>query len=177
MPAFATALLARIEAALRSGLDGRGWRWPPVHGDVRVDAPAAPAPPFAYPVAGAILLPFGPGVDPLSGREVQMDGLLLGAPAGSPVRAPAAATVRAVRDGPALGAEVVLAIAGRARVEVDLLGVDGVRVRAGESVRRGQVLGRVPAVGPRSVAHLVLEVRVGGIPVDPLSPLFFGAQA
>lgn len=176
-PARAAALIERLDGLLRRGLDGQGWRWPPLSGGVRVQPPPPSTPPMRYPVAGAILMPFGPGTDPLTGHKVQMDGLLLGAVAGASVRSPVAGRVEAVRDGPAVGQEVVLEVAGRSRLWVDLLGVDAPTVRAGENVARGQVLGRVPAVGPRTVPHLVVEVRVGGIPVDPLSPLFFGARA
>lgn len=176
-PARVAGLIERAEGLLRRGLDGRGWRWPPLSGGARVEEPPPPAPPMRYPVAGAILMPFGPGTDPLTGRKVQMDGLLLGAVAGAPVRAPVAGRVEAVRDGPAVGQEIVLEVAGRSRLRVDLVGVDAPAVRAGERVTRGQVLGRVAAVGPRTVPHVVVEVRVGGIPVDPLSPLFFGARA
>lgn len=170
------AIVERVEKLVRGGLDGSGWRWPPLSGGARVEPPPPVTPPLRYPVAGAILMPFGPGIDPLSGQKIQMDGLLLGTVANAPVRAPAAATVTSVRDGGAVGREIVLAIAGPSRVEVDLVGVDGVRVKAGDKVESGQVLGHVPSVGPRTVPHLVVEVRVGGIPVDPLSPLFFGAQ-
>lgn len=175
VPRPVQGIVARVEAFVRGGLDGQGWRWPPLSGGVRVEPPPPATPPLRYPVAGAILMPFGPGVDPLTGRKVQMDGLLLGAVAGAPVRSPAAATVRAVRDGPAVGEEVVLAVAGRPRLEVDLMGVTAVAVRAGMHVSAGQRLGQVPAMGPGTAPHMVVEVRVGGIAVDPLSPLYFGA--
>jgi murein DD-endopeptidase MepM/ murein hydrolase activator NlpD len=167
----------RLERLVRGGLDGKGWHWPPIGGGIALRPPPPPTPPMRYPVAGAILMPFGPGVDPLTGRRVQMDGLLLGALAGAPVRAPAAGRVVAVRAGPAVGEEVVLAPAGRGDVEIDLVGVAAPRVRAGDTVRRGEVVGAVPTYGPRTAAHLVLEIRVGGIPVDPLSPMFLGPPA
>jgi murein DD-endopeptidase MepM/ murein hydrolase activator NlpD len=176
-PRGAADLIGRVEGLLRGGLDGRGWRWPPLSGGTRVEPPPAPTPPLRFPVAGAVLMPFGPGIDPLTGQKAQMDGLLLGAVAGAPVRAPADAIVRAVREGPAVGQEIVLEVAGRFRLEVDLLGVAAPTVHAGERVAQGAVLGRVPSVGPRTVPHLVVEVRVGGIAVDPLSPLYFGSQA
>jgi murein DD-endopeptidase MepM/ murein hydrolase activator NlpD len=176
-PPRVLAWLRALQAFARAGLDGHGWRWPPVSGGSMVRTPPAPSPPMRYPVSGAILQPFGTGVDPLTGRQARMDGLLLGAVAGAAVVAPADGRIVAVRDGPPVGAEVEIAVAGRQGVTVSLLGVGDVAVRPGETVRRGQTLGRVPAAGPGGVAHLVMEVRVGGVPVDPLSPLFLGPPA
>jgi murein DD-endopeptidase MepM/ murein hydrolase activator NlpD len=177
-PRGVSGLIKRAEGLVHGGLDGKGWHWPPLSGGSQVEPPPPVKPPLAYPVAGAILMPFGPGTDPLTGQKVQMDGLLLGAVANAPVRAPAAASVKSVREGGAVGSEIVLMVSGHhSHLEIDLVGVDSVTVKAGDSVERGQVLGQVPAVGPRTVPHLVVEVRVGGIAVDPLSPLYFGAQA
>jgi septal ring factor EnvC (AmiA/AmiB activator) len=132
---------------------------------------------MAYPVSGLLLLPYGGGLDPVTHRQVRLDGILLGAPAGSPVRSPCDAQVKAVRSGPPVGQEVVLQPLGRPQVQVHLVGVAGVKVRVGQRVRKGQTLGQVPAVGPRLVPHLFLEVTVHGVAVDPLSPLFLGPPA
>lgn len=173
-PASLGPLVDRAAAFIHGGIDGRGWRWPPLDGGTRLRPEPPATPPMRYPVTGALLMPFGSGVDPLTHRPTRMDGILLGALAGAPVVAPATGRVTAVKDGPPVGQEVDVAVAGRTDVVVALLGVDGVTVRAGQSVSRGERVGRVPAVGPGSTPHVVMEVRVSGIPVDPLSPLFLG---
>lgn len=176
-PGPARRFIAAIEGAVRGGLDGNGWRWPPLSGGMQVKTLPPKTPPLRYPVSGAILMPFGSGTDPLTGKKVQMDGLLLAAVAGATVRAPAAGRIDVVRDGPAVGEEIVVAVSGRKDIRVAILGVGNPRVRVGQTVGQGQPLGVVPAVGPNTTAHIVLEVLVGGIPVDPLSPLFLGPPA
>lgn len=168
------AALSRVEIFLRDGIDGRGWRFPPVDGGMRVRVPRVALPPMTYPVAGVLLVPFGGGRDPVTGKQVASDGIILGAQAGSPVRAPCAGTIVGVRSGPPVGDEILVRPNQRPEVTVSLLGVANVRVHAGESVERGAVLGVVPSVGPRGVPSVVMEVHIRGIAVDPLSPLFLG---
>ena len=166
--------VSRLENFLRGGLGGHGWHWPPVHGGMRVRVPKAQFTPMSYPVAGVLLVPFGGGRDPVSGRYVASDGIVLGAEAGAPVVAPCTGTVAAVLAGPPVGEEVEIRPSSRATVTVDLLGVENVRVHAGQTVMRGEAVGAVPTLGPREVPTIIMEVRIRGIAVDPLSPLFLG---
>lgn len=168
------AALSRVEGFLRGGLDGRGWHWPPADGGMRVRESGLTAPPMTYPVAGVLLVPFGGGRDPVTGKQVASDGIVLGAQSGSPVQAPCSGTVTAIRSGPPVGEEILLRPDQRPEVSVSLLGVAQVRVHVGQSVERGAVLGTVASVGPREVPSVVMEVRIRGIAVDPLSPLFLG---
>src|SRR5207244_3093516 len=55
------------------------------------------------PVPGSIVGRFGPGHDPRSDLDFTRDGVLLRAPAGEPVKAVAAGTVRAIDTLPGLG--------------------------------------------------------------------------
>lgn len=168
------AAVNRAETFVRGGLDGHGWHWPPADGGMRVRTPQAQTPPMSYPVAGVLLVPFGGGMDPVTGKNVASDGIVLAARAGSTVRAPCSGTVTAVRAGPPVGQEIIIRPSSRPDVTVTLLGVDRVQVRPGQSVNRSEAVGVVAATGPRELPSLVMEVRIRGIAVDPLSPLFLG---
>jgi murein DD-endopeptidase MepM/ murein hydrolase activator NlpD len=117
------------------------------------------------PVAGHVTSGFGMRTDPFTGALREHDGLDVGAPEGAAIRATADGVVRSA--GPRGGY-------GNA-VEVDhgnglttLYGhASELLVRAGDTVRAGQEIGRVGSSGRSTGAHLHFEVRVGGRPVDP----------
>lgn len=138
--------------------------------------PAAPGPvPVAptsssprssvLPVAGHVTSGFGLRTDPFTGTLQEHDGLDVGAPEGTAIRATADGVVRSA--GPRGGY-------GNA-VEVDhgnglttLYGhASELLVSPGDTVRAGQEIARVGSSGRSTGAHLHFEVRVGGRPVDP----------
>lgn len=106
---------------------------------------------------------------------------------GVPVLAAAAGTVRAVRDGMddvsvretgvegldgrLAGNSVVLVHAGGVETQYSHLRKGSVRVRPGDAVRAGQVLGLVGLSGRTEFPHLEFSVRVDGRPVDPFKGL------
>ena len=47
-----------------------------------------------------------------------------------------------------------------------------INVKVGEYVHKGQIIGTVGATGRTTGSHLHYEVRVSGIPVDPLDFFF-----
>lgn len=120
---------------------------------------------LALPVAGRITSGYGQRQDPLSGEESHHAGLDVGAPEGTPIRAPAAGVV--LSAGPRGGY-------GNA-VEVDhgngLVTLYGhaaeVLVSKGEFIQPGQEIATVGSSGRSTGPHLHFEVRVGGTPVDP----------
>jgi murein DD-endopeptidase MepM/ murein hydrolase activator NlpD len=135
-------------------------------------APAAMAPgssPAALasvlPVAGRVTSGFGLRTDPFTGVRREHDGLDVGAPEGTAIRATADGVVRSA--GPRGGY-------GNA-VEVDhgnglttLYGhASELLVSSGDTVRAGQEIARVGSSGRSTGPHLHFEVRVGGRAVDP----------
>jgi len=119
----------------------------------------------ALPVAGHLTSGFGVRTDPFTGVLRHHDGVDLGAPEGSAIRASADGVV--LSAGPRGGY-------GNA-VEVDhgnglttLYGhASQVLVEAGQTVKAGQEIARVGSTGRSTGPHLHFEVRMGGRPVDP----------
>jgi len=140
---------------------------PPVAAPLPATSAAGRPPPPAglLPVAGHVTSPFGLRRDPFSGEVREHDGVDLGAPAGSPIRATADGIVRSAgpRGGYGFAVEVdhgngLTTLYGHAS---ELL------VSAGDVVRAGQEIARVGSTGRSTGPHLHFEVRIGGRPVDP----------
>ncbi len=133
------------------------------------EPPAAPAeappangtPRFLRPVAGEVVLGFGP-----DGSGQTNDGINIAAPAGTPVRAAAAGTViYAGNELPAFGNLVLVRHEGgwvTAYGHLDTIGV-----QRGASIAQGQTIGTVGQTGSAKRPQLHFEVRQGSKPVDP----------
>lgn len=119
--------------------------------------------PLANPTITSL---FGPRVHPILETLRNHDGLDFGAAAGTPVRAAAAGTVvsASVRGG--YGNATILDHGGGLATlyahQSELAVIPGQRVAAGE------VIGTVGSTGLSTGPHLHFEVRVRGLPVDPL---------
>lgn len=119
-------------------------------GDTRT---AASATRFALPADGSIIRTYQKGKN---------DGIDIGSPAGSPVRAAADGTVAAVTEDTEQTPIIVIRHAdGLLTVYA---GVDGIAVRKGDKVSRGQTIAKIKAGNP---SFLHFEVRKG---VDSLDP-------
>lgn len=92
-------------------------------------------------------------------------GIDLAAPAGSPVHAAAAGTVQVLLSSTGYGLHVVERTSGGAVIIYGHL--EAALVVDGQSVAAGQEIGLVGSSGNATGPHLHLEVRVGGVPVDP----------
>lgn len=163
------AALATAQSWVEEGADWLG----PVTGLWEEESPDTPQ----MPVEGSLLWEFGwlpPGVS-----EEFHEGIDLLAPAGTPVVAILDGTVIAVRQDRRMG----LVVEVQHGETVALYGqLEGVAVRAGDEVRRGQIIGRVSrAVGVEQnlPPHLHFEVRptATGAPVDPASYLGLGGKS
>jgi septal ring factor EnvC (AmiA/AmiB activator) len=128
-------------------------------------APAAdgtPLPPGRWPVSGKLLADFGQA---RAGGQLRWDGVLIGAPAGT--------EVRAARDGkvvyadwlPGLG---LLLVIDHGRGYLSLYGHNQDLVKAvGSVVSRGDTVARVGDTGGQSRPALYFEVRRNGKPQNP----------
>jgi murein DD-endopeptidase MepM/ murein hydrolase activator NlpD len=122
--------------------------------------------PSSWPVRGLIASRFGVRVSPFTNTKVFHHGLDIDAPKGSKVKA-------------AAGGKVIRG--GRESLYGNLVEIDhgnGYRtlyahlserlVEAGDTVHRGGVIGKVGETGRTTGPHLHYEVRVNGLPVNPV---------
>ena len=127
---------------------------------------ALTAPPSMWPVEGRLMDGFARRTDPFSGEGAFHKGVDITAPTGT--------TVRTTADGIVVQAEMVSGGYGRLII-IDHGGgyqtyyahLSKISVRAGQEVRRGEVIGAVGTSGRVTAPHLHYEVRVGGTPMNP----------
>lgn len=125
------------------------------------------ATPSTKPVHGLYSSHFGYRVDPFSGRPEMHRGLDIAAPIGTPVYSPAKGVVSYVGYEPGYGKLVTIdhgygvktRYAHNSRIFVEL----------GQKVDRQDVIAAVGNTGRSSGPHLHYEVRVHGVPVDPIN--------
>lgn len=119
------------------------------------------------PLPGAaITSQFGPRVHPIFGTARMHDGIDYGAPQGMPIRTAADGTVVATGVRGGYGNATIVDHGGG--VATLYAHQSEMYVAAGTAVRAGQVIGAVGSTGFSTGPHLHFEVRVRGVPVDPL---------
>lgn len=116
-------------------------------------------------IAGRISSGFGMRQHPLTGGWRFHAGIDLAAAYGTPVKAPADGTVRSAGWAGGYGQLVVLRHAGG--VETRYGHLSRLTVAAGESVRKGDLVGYVGSTGASTGPHLHFETRQNGRPIDP----------
>jgi hypothetical protein len=131
-----------------------------------------PALAWAWPVDGPVLRPFVLGDDPYAGGQHR--GIDIGAPSGTPVRAPAAGTVSFAGTVPTGGKTI--SIRTEDGYAVTLLHLGTYSVSRGDAVAEGDVLGSVGGSGHASgsTPYVYLGIRRAEDPngyVDPLGLL------
>jgi murein DD-endopeptidase MepM/ murein hydrolase activator NlpD len=128
------------------------------------------------PVTGHVTSGFGPRSDPFTGARADHHGVDVGAPEGTPIRAPAPGVV--LRAGPrgGYGNEVEIDHGGGV---VTVYGhASEVLVNPGQRIEAGQEIARVGSTGRSTGPHLHFEVRMGGQAVDPRRALkLYAARA
>jgi murein DD-endopeptidase MepM/ murein hydrolase activator NlpD len=121
---------------------------------------------LARPVGGPVTSAFGMRVHPVTGVRKLHDGVDLGAPCGTPVRAARAGTVRSAGHDGAYGIRVVVDH-GRG-VETGYAHLTGASVSPGDRVTTSSTLGTVGSTGLSTGCHLHFMVVRGGVAVDPM---------
>jgi murein DD-endopeptidase MepM/ murein hydrolase activator NlpD len=119
------------------------------------------------PVQGHLTSGFGERFHPILGYERFHAGVDLGAPAGTPIVA--AADGRVVSAGWAGGYGRLVAVLHTGGIETKYGHMSRIAAYAGETVRRGEVIGYVGSSGLSTGPHLHFEVTRNGRPVNPLS--------
>ncbi len=123
---------------------------------------------FAWPVRGRVVSTFG-----RKGGGLVNDGVNIAAPLGTPIRAAHAGTVVYVGN-EVRGFGNLILIRDASGVVTAYAHADAVAVRQGQSVREGQVIGRVGSTGAVNTPQLHFQVRRDGRPVDPMR--YLGGQ-
>jgi murein DD-endopeptidase MepM/ murein hydrolase activator NlpD len=121
--------------------------------------------PSSRPVDAAVGSGFGFRADPFTGRGALHTGLDFPSPVGTPIRAAAGGVVRAAEPHPEYG--LMLEIDHGNGLSTRYGHTSKILVKAGDLVRRGQVVAAVGSTGRSTGPHLHFEVLVDGIPQDP----------
>lgn len=145
---------------------------PPAAAPVESREPPHPAPAAAggprglvWPAQGRVSAGFGPRKHPIYRLAGPHEGLDIAAPAGAPVSATADGRVTSTFRGLRSGLTIDVAHDGFTTRYAHL---SAIKVKAGDAVQAGTVLGLVGNTGVSTGPHLHFEVRVDGRPVDPL---------
>lgn len=118
-----------------------------------------------HPVEAAVVVPYGPVREPPFGAVTMHSGWRYGAEAGAEVRAVFAGRVVYARPMRGYGPLVIVDHGGDVHSLSAHLGE--LRVKEGDSVGTGQVLGTVGGAATLRGAGLYFEIRTGGRTVDP----------
>jgi murein DD-endopeptidase MepM/ murein hydrolase activator NlpD len=124
---------------------------------------------LSWPVSGPVSSGFGYRIHPIFNVRKMHTGIDISAGMGVPIRAATAGMVISAGWRGGYGKCVVISHGGGLATlyghQSDIL------VSTGESVERGEVIGKVGSTGYSTGPHLHFEVRVGGSPVDPMGYL------
>ncbi|MDQ6766862.1 MAG: peptidoglycan DD-metalloendopeptidase family protein [Candidatus Eremiobacteraeota bacterium] len=151
------AAQARRAAAIAAGLP------PPV------ERPEGGPVAFQWPVRGPITSPFGMRTDPVTGRYQLHSGVDIGAGYGVPIQASADGIV--IYAGWYGGYGNAIILDHSSGLSTLYAHCSAMYVAERQWIQRGQVIGAVGATGWATGPHLHFEIRVNGVPVDPLSRL------
>jgi len=125
--------------------------------------------PSIWPVRGWVTSPFGPRTSPFSGIPTFHEGMDIAAQTGTPVIAPADGVVVKAEFSPGYGNMVEISHGYGLKT---IFGHNSrLNVKAGQQVRRGDVISYVGDTGSSTGPHLHYEVRLNGLPVNPVKYL------
>jgi murein DD-endopeptidase MepM/ murein hydrolase activator NlpD len=128
--------------------------------------PASVAAKFRWPARGRIIVGFG--TEQPDGKS--SEGINLAVPLGTDIHAAEAGRVHYAGDGLKGYGNLILIRHANGWVTA-YAHADQMLVKAGEEVRRGQVIGKAGKTGPVAQPQLRFELRKGSQPVDPLPHL------
>jgi murein DD-endopeptidase MepM/ murein hydrolase activator NlpD len=148
-------LLGSIEGRLTS-----------VKSQIETQQALARATPSMWPVAGYLSSYFGRRPDPFTGEPDYHAGLDISAGTGTPIKATADGTVESAAYNGNYGKSIVVSHGFGIATRFGHL--SSFNVRAGQDVKRGQVIGYVGSTGRATSSHLHYEILVNGAPINPL---------
>ncbi|MEJ7608698.1 MAG: M23 family metallopeptidase [Bryobacteraceae bacterium] len=121
--------------------------------------------PNIWPVDGRLMSSFGHRSDPFSGEDAFHAGVDISVAAGTPVKAAADGVVNSAEWGGGYGKLVIVDHASG--LQTYYAHLSHLEVLAGQTVRRGDIVGNSGSTGKSTSPHVHYEVRRGGIPVNP----------
>lgn len=122
--------------------------------------------PSIWPAEGHLTSGFNHRVNPFTGQIVLHAGLDIANRTGTPIVAPARGTVVSAGWQNAYGNCVVLNHGNS--ITTRYAHMESFSVKEGQVVNRGEVIGAIGNTGRSTGPHLHYEVRVGGVPVNPM---------
>lgn len=122
--------------------------------------------PSTWPVRGWVTSPFGNRMSPFSGILKFHEGLDIAAQTGTPVMAPADGVV--VKAGFSTGYGNMVEISHGYGIKTVFAHNSRLNVKAGQRIKRGDIIAYVGDSGSSTGPHLHYEVRMNGLPVNPV---------
>jgi len=122
--------------------------------------------PTSWPVLGWLSSSYGPRKDPFTGQPDFHPGLDISAGQGTPVKATADGTVESAAYNGNYGNSIVITHGFGIATRFGHL--SQYAVRAGQKVKRGEIIGYVGATGRATSPHLHYEILLNGQPSNPL---------
>jgi murein DD-endopeptidase MepM/ murein hydrolase activator NlpD len=126
--------------------------------------------PSVRPVPGWVTSGFGPRISPFTGQLAMHDGLDIGAPANTPIKAPAGGKIDSTGFDPKMGNMV--SVSHGHGIETQYGHLSKILVKRGQTVKRGDVLGLVGNTGFSTGPHLHYMVKVNDRAVNPERYIF-----
>ncbi len=126
---------------------------------------SATAGPTLWPVIGRVTSSFGERQDPFNGEGAFHAGIDIATGYGEPIHAPGDAVVMKAGAAGGYGREIILDHGSGISTIYGHL--SGFAVTAGQTVKRGQVIGYVGSAGRSTGPHLHYEVRIRDTAVNP----------
>jgi murein DD-endopeptidase MepM/ murein hydrolase activator NlpD len=124
---------------------------------------------LAWPVSGSVSSGFGYRIHPIFHVRKMHTGIDISAGMGTSIRAASAGTVVSAGWRGGYGKCVVISHSGG--LATLYAHQSEILVHVGQTVKRGEVIGKVGSTGYSTGPHLHFEVRVNGSPVDPMGYL------
>ena len=121
--------------------------------------------PSIWPTQGHLLSPYGLQFDPLRGRQVFKRGIEIGALPGTPVLSTAPGEIAGLSYNDDYGLNIY--IRHNYGIATFYAHLDRARVKIGEKVDKGEVIGYVGQTGSTSLPMLYYEVHVGTVAYNP----------
>jgi murein DD-endopeptidase MepM/ murein hydrolase activator NlpD len=122
--------------------------------------------PSVWPVRGWVTSPFGNRISPFSGIRKFHEGIDIAAQTGTPVMAPADGVV--VKAGFSTGYGNMVEISHGYGLKTVYGHNSRLNVKAGQRVKRGDIISYIGDSGSSTGPHLHYEVRVNSMPVNPV---------
>ncbi|MGB9720875.1 MAG: M23 family metallopeptidase [bacterium] len=131
--------------------------------------------PSIPPVNGWFMRGFGYCLDPFTGTIKMHEGIDIAAPVGTPIIAPADGVVKKIQNTTDFG--TIIEINHNQNFTTIYAHCQNPRINPGQSVKRGDFIADVGTSGKITGPHLHYEIRISGVPIDPLNYIILGSTS